>query len=36
LRVDTLDSRVCLIGLSTAEWLMVSKSTGITTTTGTT
>lgn len=36
LRVDTLDSRVSLIGLTTASWALIYKSTGITTTTGTT
>jgi hypothetical protein len=36
LRVDTLDSRVTLVGLGTTAWLMLSKSTGVTTTTGTT
>jgi hypothetical protein len=35
LRVDTLDSRVSLIGLTTASWALIYKSTGITTTTGT-
>jgi hypothetical protein len=36
LRVDTLDSRCQLVGLTTAKWLLASKSTGITCTTGTT